>query len=335
VWSSPSASRTVSTAIGSRRDNRRAGPTLVTDDGFARPIAFAAGYGAGVDRALVLGGGGVVFVAWLTAYLGELSRHDVAIEDADRIVGTSAGSVLATVVAAGRLARFGALLRVVERRPTLIGRLAPAGELAPSQQRAVDLFDAARDAEPATIRAIGAAALAARTPGVNRLPSSVALMTQTWRWPSDRLVVSAVDAYSGERLALDAGTGVPILRAVAASASVPGLFAPQPVGDRRAMDGGVSGSGIHADLVAGARRALVFPIVGELSEARLTIASDATDREVAALRAAGTDVEVRHSRLPETTNLMDPAEVPAALALGAEQGAEDAAALAVFWGRRA
>ena len=231
----------------------------MTDDGLAKPIAFDAGYGAGVDRALVLGGGGVVFVAWLTAYLGELSRRGVVVQDADRIVGTSAGSVLATVLAAGRLDRFGRLIRLVEQRPGLIGRLAPAAELAPSQQRAVELFDAARDAEVATVRAIGAAALAAHTPGVNRLPSSVALMTQSWSWPSPRLVVSAVDVYSGERLALDEGTGVPLLRAVAASASVPGLFPPQPVGDRRAMDGGVSGSGIHSDLVAGARRVARVP----------------------------------------------------------------------------
>ena len=284
----------------------------MSDDGLARPIAFDAGYGAGVDRALVLGGGGVVFVAWLTAYLGELSRRGVVVQDAERIVGTSAGSVLATVIAAGRLDRFSRLIRLVEERPSLIGRLAPAAKLAPSQQRAVDLFDVARDAETATVRAIGAAASAAHTPGVNRLPSSVALMTQTWRWPSERLVVSAVDVYNGERLALEQRTGVPLLRAVAASASVPGLFAPQPVGDRRAMDGGVSGSGIHSDLVAGARRALVFPIAGELPEARMTIAADATDREMVALRAAGTEVEVRHSRLPYGTNLMDPAEVPTA-----------------------
>jgi hypothetical protein len=37
--------------------------------------------------------------------------------------------------------------------------------------------------------------------------------------------------------------------------------------------------------------------------------------------------------LPGTTNLMDPAEVPAALALGAEQAGEDAPALADFWRR--
>ena len=200
----------------------------VAADGIARPISFDARYGAGVDRALVLGGGGVVFVAWLTAYLHELADRGVAVGDADRVVGTSAGSVLATVIAAGRLDRFAKLIRLVEQRPNLIGRLAPAAKVAPSQQRALELFQHAADAEPSVIRAIGGAALAARTPDVNRLPSSVVLMTQTWRWPERSLVVSAVDAYTGERLAFQRDTGVPLPRAVAASASVPGLFAPSP-----------------------------------------------------------------------------------------------------------
>ena len=205
--------------------------------------------------------------------------------------------------------------------------------MTPSQQRAVDLFDQAADAAPDVIRAIGAAALAARTPSVNHLPASVVLMTQTWHWPPHRLVVSAMDAYTGERLVLHDESGVRLARAVAASASVPGLFAPQPVGDRRAMDGGVSGSGIHSDLVAGAGRALVFPIVGDVPEGRMTMTPGGTAREIAALQASGTEVEVRHSRLPLTTNLMDPAEVPAARALGAQQAAEDAPELAAFWGR--
>ena len=156
-------------------------------------------------------------------------------------------------------------------------------------------------------------------------------MLQSWRWPDDRLVVTAVDAYSGERLALSRASRVPVLRAIAASASVPGLFAPQPLLDRRCMDGGVSGTGIHTDLVAGATRALVFPISESLPEARLTISPDGVEREVAALRDSGTLVHVCHSRLSSTIDLMDPAQVPDALALGALQAGEDAAALAEFW----
>lgn len=294
------------------------------DDGLARPISFEARYGAGDRRTLVLGGGGVVFVAWLTGYLEELSRRGIRVENADRIVGTSAGALLASVVACGHLRRVSRVLGLLAGRPALIRRLAPAADLSPSQEHARDLFDQARDAEPATIRAIGAAALAAATPRSSQLPASALLVLQTWRWPDDRLAVTAVDAYTGERLVLTRAGGVPLLRAVAASASVPGLFAPQPVLDRRAMDGGVCGTGIHADLAAGSGRALLFPIAASLPEARLTIAPDGVEREVAALRESGTAVLVCHSRLSPTIDFMDPAEVPAALALGALQAGEDA-----------
>jgi NTE family protein len=301
------------------------------DDGLALPISFEARYGAGHERSLVLGGGGIVFVAWLAGYLGEIARRGIRVDDADRIVGTSAGALLAAVVAAGRLERFGRLLRFLADRPTLISRLAPASGLSPSQERGRDLFENAHDAEPTTIRAIGAAALAAATPSAHHLPASALLVLHRRRWPDDRLVVSAVDAYTGERLALTRASGVPLLRAVAASASVPGLFAPQPLGDRRGMDGGVSGTGIHADLVAGARRALVFPVTDAVPEPRLTIGPDSLEREIGALRATGTAVMVCHSRLPDATDLMDPVEVPGALTLGALQAGEDAAALAGFW----
>ena len=301
------------------------------DDGLAWPISFEARYGAGYQRTLVLGGGGIVFVSWLAGYLGELARAGVEVDDADRIVGTSAGALVAAVVAAGRLGRFGRLLGLLASRPALIGRLAPAASLKPSQERGRDLFERARDAEPATIRAIGAGALAAATPRTTLLPTSAFIVLQRWRWPDDRLVVSAVDAYTGERLVLTRASGVPLLRAVAASASVPGLYAPQPLLDRRAMDGGVCGTGIHTDLIAGSGRALVFPIAGSLPEARLTMAPDGVEREVAALRDSGSAVLVCHSRLSPDIDMMDPAQVPGALALGALQAQEDTPALAAFW----
>ena len=146
------------------------------DDGLVVPVSFEARHGAGLRRSLVLGGGGIVFVAWLSGYLGELARRGVAVQEADRIVGTSAGSILATVVAAGHLERLQRLVEPLSRRPALISRLAPAGELNPSQRRALDLFETARDATPATIRGIGAAALAAATPPRSLLPMGVLMM---------------------------------------------------------------------------------------------------------------------------------------------------------------
>jgi NTE family protein len=303
----------------------------VPDDRLARPVDFATAAGAGHRRAVVLGGGGVVFVAWLTGYVSQLARRGVDLQDADLFVGTSAGSVLGSVLAGGHLARFERMVATVAQRPAIVHRLAPAGSLHPSQVRALDLFARAVDAEPATVRGIGAAALAARTKGVNFLPAGLVALTQRRTWPARRFLVSGVDAYSGERLVADRDSDVPFLRAVAASSSVPGIFAPQPWLDRRVMDGGVSGTGIHADLAAGAERVLVLPLVTDLAAARMTIQPGGADAEVAALRAAGSEVEVRCSGISDLESLMDADQAAPALAHGRAQADDDAASLRDFW----
>ena len=55
-------------------------------------------------------------------------------------------------------------------------------------------------------------------------------------------------------------------------------------------------------------------------------------RSIDALRARGTEVQVRTSRLAAgDINLMDPHEIAPALALGAAQSAEDASDLVAFF----
>lgn len=312
-----------------------AGPPLPVvpdpvDDGLARPRDFAARYGAGVTRGLVLGGGGIVFVAWQLAYLRALEERGVRVGDADRIVGTSAGSVVATLVASGKLRRAHFQVETLAKLPQLIAAMAPAQDLRRSQLVALHRFWTATDDDPDTVRDIGRAALAAVTPDVGTLPRSLSLILARRRWPSPALHITAVDAYSGERCVITEAAGVPVHRAAAASSSVPGVFAPQPILDRRCMDGGAAGSGTHPDLVAGADRALVLALADNGAVGLATSAPGAFAAGIDALIASGTRVEVRTSRLPRDTMLMDPRQVPAALALGAEQGAEDADAIGAF-----
>lgn len=305
-------------------------PGPPVDDGLARPRDVDARYGAGVRRALVLGGGGIVFVAWQLGYLHALEERGVRVGDADRIVGTSAGSVVATVVASGRLRRAHFQVELLGKLPQLVSVMAPAQELRRSQLLALSLFWSADNDRPETVREIGRAALAAVTPDVNTLPRSLQLVLARRRWPSPALHITTVDAYTGERCVVTEAAGVPVHRAAAASSSVPGVFAPQPVLDRRCMDGGVAGSGTHPDLVTGAERALVLALADNGDLGIATSAPHSFARDIDALRASGTAVEFRTSRLPADTMLMDPRSVPAALALGAEQGAEDAAAIGAF-----
>jgi len=306
---------------------------VLSDDGLAKPVSFDARYGAGVERFLVLGGGGIVFVAWLLAYLRGLAQHGVPVESADRVVGTSAGSVVATVLTGGHLARAHREIEALAKAPAIVSALAPAGDLHPSQQRALELFWTADNARPDTVRAIGHAALAAHTPGVDTLPRSLEMVLGQRRWPSDALWITTTDAFSGERIVLTREAGVAVHSAAAASSTVPGLFAPQPIGDRKCIDGGVSGSAMHPDLAAGAARAFVIAVrdPGEIGVA--TNEPGGFARSIDALRATGTAVEVRTSRLAAgDINLMDPHQIAPALALGAEQAHEDAPALAGFFG---
>ncbi|MEE3921924.1 patatin-like phospholipase family protein [Micromonospora sp. BRA006-A] len=54
-----------------------------------------------MGRALVLGGGGVTGVAWELGLLAGLAGHGLRFDEADLVVGTSAGSVVGAQVRSG------------------------------------------------------------------------------------------------------------------------------------------------------------------------------------------------------------------------------------------
>ncbi|MBA3266655.1 MAG: patatin-like phospholipase family protein [Acidimicrobiia bacterium] len=307
-------------------------PDPLSTDGLVWPRDFDARYGDGLRLGVSLGGGGVFFVAWQVAYLHELAGRGIDLAGADRVVGTSAGAVVAAVLEARRIRRLHAELSVVARLPKLLGAIAPVGNLAPSQLRAAELFRSAADAEPTTVRAIGHAALAAQAPASSVMPRKLALILAFRRWPSAALHITCVDTYSGERCIVTGAAGVGIARAVAASSAVPGLFAPQPIGDRRCMDGGVSGSGTHLDLLAGAERVVVLSLTDGrgLEQGMLTSAPGSTEKESAALEASGSRVFYRVPASVDPKALMDPAAVPDAVEMGRRQAAADAGELSAF-----
>lgn len=298
------------------------------------PRDFAAGYGRGRSRALVLGGGGVFFVAWQVTYLREMQKRGVFGSLPDLVVGTSAGSVVGSVVAGDGLHRLATEVALLSRAPHIIAALAPAERLSGSQERALAMFAEAADSLPATLRAIGHAALAAHTPPSGELRRHMALMLAMHHWPTVALQIVTVDCYSGERIVLDAGSGVTPARAASASSAVPGIFPPQPVADRFCMDGGVSGSATHTDLAAGSRRALVLALQAGGTgphAAGMTKRPDDFAAEVRSLRDSGTRVMVRGPRDYTVEELMSASSAPRAVAMAEEQAAADADEFAQFW----
>jgi NTE family protein len=298
----------------------------------ALPRSFDAGYGAGLDRGLSLGGGGLFFIAWQVAYLSGLIAQGVELGRVDRVVGTSAGSVVGTGLVAGKLERLAREVTLLAKAPGVVAALAKSAELRPSQQRAWDLFQAADNARPETVAAIGHAALAAHAAPASRMRATFGLLVGARAWPSSRLHITCVDTYTGERCVITDAAGVSAPTAMAASTSLPGIYAPERIGDRLCMDGGVSGSALHLDLLAGTRRALVLALLDDAdAEPGMTFIPGSTQAEIEALAATGTDVEVR---LPESVDLeeiMDPAALPRALAMGRRQASADAPRLASFW----
>lgn len=140
-------------------------------------------------------------------------------------------------------------------------------------------------------------------------------------------VVVSFDAGRGDGLGR---TLVPLVHAVAASATVPGVLTSQAVGHRRAMDGEVSGSGTHTDLVAGGGRARVLVVSDGATEPSYAVAPGNFDREIDALRESGTRVDVRVARRPNDVGLMDPRSAGVGARIGAQKAADDVATLAPF-----
>ncbi len=149
----------------------------------------------------MLGGGGVYLVSFMMGYFHALKQGGVDLATADIVVGTSAGSLAGAVLSGGRLWRLTAELNIFGEFPKLFAELVPAMNANESQQRARAMAVNAKDADPATIRAIGRAAMAARNPNDSAgYAKTVAHMIGGGAWPSPTLHTTANDCYTGERL---------------------------------------------------------------------------------------------------------------------------------------
>jgi NTE family protein len=263
----------------------------------------------------------VTGIAWEWGILTGLREAGVDLTTADLVVGTSAGAAVGALVAAGvdpadryavQLAGPGGEI-AVRLGPLMIARFGWATLRSRSTQQAG--------------AALGRLALAADTVPEAERRAVIASRLPVQTWPEDRrLLLTAVDAATGEFTVFDSGSGVELVDAVAASCAVPGVWPPVTIGDRRYIDGGMR-SAANADLAAGHDRVVVIapitrgfrPIAGVASQVagldgRTTVISP--DR--ASARAIG-------------RNSLDPARRAPAARAGLAQAATVAERVAAVW----
>ena len=195
---------------------------------------------------LVLGGGGVLGEAWLRACLaGVEAETGWDLRDCDAFVGTSAGSIVAATLAAGRRPEAAPDLPEPPRTAPTAARSGPPLIPRPVRRAVEGSLNAVVPALSAGIAPAGAAVRAAalrRGPRATReIPHLGAALERMAATFDGRLRVTAVDADSGKRVVFGA-PGAPdaeVSDAVLASCAVPWMFRPVAIGGRTYVDGGV------------------------------------------------------------------------------------------------
>ncbi len=300
------------------------------------------------ERALVLGGGGSTGNAWLIGVVAGLFDAGLDVTAADLTVGTSAGSTAAAqLVGATPAELFDAVLAAAPRKPAG-GADADSAPTAPAKQasghgaaRAVTdhmertgkiLEDSADMADMR--RRMGAAAMdmaSAMEGSSARWRTTVAARLPHQEWPERLVLLTAVDARTGDPVVFDRHSGVDLVDAVAASCASGFAYA---VGSNHYIDGGYRANADNADLAAGYSRVLVLSPFGGRTRTPLDWGMHLS-AQVDELRRSGSRVEtVFPSSEAEHmfgVNAMDLSLRPAAARAGFDQGKALAGPLSAFW----
>lgn len=283
-------------------------------------------------RALVLGGGGSSGNAWLIGVVGGLAEAGLDVTAADLVIGTSAGATAAAQLTGGSPV---ALLHAVLDTPV---PQRPAAER-PSARPVTDQLERtariiATATGPADMRRrLGAAAIeladASGESWRDRWRATVAARLPGPAWPAQDLLVTAVDAASGEPVGFDRESAVDLVDAVAASCSSGPAYR---IGERSYIDGGYRANADNADLAAGHDRVLVLSPFSGRSRAPAAWGLDLAT-QTAGLRAAGSRVE---AVVPDDERLfgahaMDLSLRPAAARAGRDLASAVVDRLGAFW----
>lgn len=214
------------------------------------------GPGAG-GRAVVLGGGGAPGLAWMIGYLHGAREAGIDLADATFTVGTSAGSVAATLLLTPH-ALEGAFARLTDPARLPFEAEPPHGSQ--GFPRALpDLLPLANDAAAyaqAFLELSATVPCDARTVEARR--RTMRERTGATDWPEEDLRITVPSRERAGRRLLDREAEADLITALFASCAVPGVWPAARLGDGdECIDAGVL-SATHADLATEAERVVIL-----------------------------------------------------------------------------
>jgi NTE family protein len=292
---------------------------------------------------LVLGGGGILGEAWMSALLAGLEEGgSFDARGCALYLGTSAGSIVATSLVAGiapdarlgdglRSAAASAFEQDATSAPSVRGLGAALGLGSAAAAPLASLLLSSTSAGGALLRRAALRGVPRGRRSLGHLGRMVEASGVDW---DGRLRVAAVELESGRRVMFDAPGAPPlsVAAAVRASCAIPGVFAPVRAGGRSYVDGGAwSPTNMDAAEVSDGDRVLCLNPTGSLRRSMgvLAAALGPVSRGV----VAGEALALRHRGATVTTvnpdarsaelmgaNLMDPAPRSEVIAAGFAQG---------------
>jgi Predicted esterase of the alpha-beta hydrolase superfamily len=280
-------------------------------------------------HALVLGGGGIVGIAWETGLLVGLAEAGIDVRNADLFMGTSAGANVSAQITSGL-----ALDELFQRQVDLALQAHELASQPDFEKMLAEFTRAFKEGGTGSeiLQRIGTLALAVPTAPEAQRREVIVSRLPVHSWPQSRLEIVAVDAFSGERTIFNRDSGVELVDAVMASSALPYAWPPATINQRRYIDGGCY-SIANLDLAAGFDKVLVlqpdippFPYLENLDEQRGRL-----QREGAQVEVIAPDEAMKAALASVGGNALDPSLRGIAANLGREQGQREVEHVARLW----
>jgi NTE family protein len=270
------------------------------------------------DSVVVLGGGGIWGVAWMTGIVMGLAEHGIDLTQARAFIGTSAGSIVSSQIAYGY-----SPAQLVSRQTDSAQQPRLHAPQNSGLTQLMELVQRQWESPEARTRAIAELALNTEINGVPESQAEIAerLGVPSNDWPARALSITAVDTATCQLCVLNAQSGIGLIDAVAASCAVPGVRPPVSIRGHLYMDGGLWRNPENAHLARGERSVVIIsPFGARMPATPQSLHSDIEELQQSGSRVALIAADAEALSTVSAAGPLDPSSRVPAAAAGRAQG---------------